>query len=333
MNIKLVYRMGVYSLLGLSLLTACSHSSEKTSPSSDLPALTNTLAPTDYKTIPAKSGLFSIQVPSDWIAGEDDTSNDFSAYSAGNDYFITANLYPKVDSPLGLEDFARSLLMNSQETKTENLQLLQTTIAGKSGFLFTKEVNKEKQLVLFFYEEGEDYHLITLVTHPDNHQKGQEFLAQAIATWTSLATTRQVTFDYGQAITIPNSALTVGLPTSWKQDTEDVPADTTIYQDSSNGIRLSIRGVSTTGYIVNLNEIADQVTPANSNPSKEEVTLGNYQGYRLSFNQTSNTQSNYIVSIYVFHVNDTLITFTGSSKASNTALLQSTMETIISSMK
>ncbi|MER0122823.1 hypothetical protein ABPH35_04170 [Streptococcus sp. ZJ93] len=333
MNMKLLYRMGAGSLVALALLTACSRPSEKNSPSSELPALTNSFTTSDFKPMTAKSGLFSIQVPSDWIASENDTSNDFSAYSAGNDYFMTANRYAKVDSPLSLEDFARSLLNNSEETKSENLQLTQTTIAGKSGFLYTKEVNKEKQLLLFFYEEGEDYRLISLVAHPENANKTQEFLTQAVASWTTLTTTKQVNFRYEQAATIPNSALTVSLPTSWKQETEGAPADTIIYQDGTNGIRLSIRGVSTAGYTVGLNEIADQLAPENSTPTKEEVTLGSYRGYRLSLSQTSSTQSNYVVHIYAFHINDTLVTFTASAKTSDTALLQSTMETIITSMK
>ncbi|MGT2800793.1 hypothetical protein [Streptococcus marmotae] len=333
MNMKLLSRIGVCSVVGLALLTACSRPSEKTSPSSDLPALTNTFSNSDFKPMTAKSGLFSIQVPSDWIASDSDTSNDFSAYSAGNDYFLTANRYAKVDSPLSLEDFARSLLNNSEETKSENLQLTQTTISGKSGFLYTKEVNKEKQLLLFFYEEDGEYRLISLVAHPDNANKTQEFLNQSVASWTTLATTKQVNFNYGQAVTVPNSALSVALPTSWKQDTEGAPADTIVYQDSSNGIRLSIRGVSTTGYTVDLNEIADQLAPENSKPTKEEITLGNYHGYRLSLSQTSSTQSNYIVHIYAFHINETLVTFTASAKTSDTALLQSTMEAIISSMK
>lgn len=333
MNTKLLYRVGACSLLGLAFLTACSHTSEKTTPSSDLPALTSDFTTTDFIPMNAKSGRFSIPVPSNWVASEVDTNNDFSAHSAGNEYFMTAKRYPKVDTPLSLEDFARSLLKNSQETKDEDVQLVPTSIADKSGFIFTKEVNKEKQLLLFFYEDGDEYRLISIVAHPDNKSKVQDFLIHAVGGWTTIDANQHAALDFSQAVTIPNASLTINIPASWAEVTEEVPADTTIFQDENNGIRLSIRGLSTTGYTVDLNQIADEIAPQDSAPNKEAVTIGSYQGYRVQFNQTSDSQSNYSVTIYVFHINNVLVTFTASAKVSDTPFLQATMETIISSMK
>lgn len=332
MNTKLVYRMGVCSLLGLTFLTACSQASKETSHSSELPNLTNDFKAVSFTQINAKSGTFSIPVLSNWIPSESDSGNDVSVHSAENEFFMTANRYSKADTALSLEEFSHSILKNSPDTKDDEIKLVPTSIADKSGFIFTKQINEKKLVLFFMYEENDEYRLISVATSPDKKAKIQDFLTPAVGGWTSLTAEKYPEFDFSQTIAIPNSTLTATIPASWTQVSEEVPADTTIFQDTNSGIRLSIRGLSTAGYTVDLNSIADEVVPQDSAPSKEEVTIGQYQGYRVQFNQTSENQSNYTFDVYVFHVNDTLITFTASAKASSNPFLQATMETIITSM-
>lgn len=332
MNRKLIYRIGIPSLLGFICLSACSQPSETTSQSSDLPALTKDFSNTEFAPMTARSGTFSLMVPKDWVSSSTDSSNDFAAHSAGNDYFLTANRYEKVDIPLSLEDFARSVLSNSPELEAEGSQLIPTSIGGEDGLLLTKEMNQTKQLLLFFYEKGDDYRLISLIAHPDNKASIQEFLTHAIIGWQTIAVDTYSTLEFNQTITIPNSSLTVTIPSSWMHSTEESSDETSVFQDTSNSIRLAIRGVSTTGYAVDLNAISDDIVSQNQAPDKETITIGQQQGYRITFQQTSEGQNNYTVSIYVFHINDTLVTFTISSKVSNSSLAETAMETIIASL-
>lgn len=343
MKKKLFYLMSL--ALSVLLLVACAGTSKKTS--SGQKTKTTTASTVEKKVVlkdfKASSGAFSIQAPDNWETKTDimrilnKGSNDIAIGSARNDAFLSATRFEKADIAIALKDFAPYAINHSKaHNALKNAKFAEASIAGKKGFLSETTVNEngnQHYVKMFFYEEGNYYKYISSEALKDDKESASKNMETTITSWKD--STVKATYDLTSSVSLPNSQMTITLPSAWVEGKkENAQEKTMTYQSLSQDKSLTLFTQPTAGYTVDIptyvNRYASEVS---QNANVQEVIVGQHQGYLIQFTEVSDTAWNVAINIYVFHINETVVNFIFATSVSEQEPFRPTMEAIINSLK